>query len=75
MAEDHVLEPPIALDLAADVADDAAEIGAKLLEGSVGTLELLGMGIALVLDERELADPRIGLTTVTSVMTRPIRSK
>lgn len=34
-------EPAIALNLAADVADDAAEIGAQLLQHPVGTLELL----------------------------------
>ena len=27
---------------------------------SVGALELMGMGIALMLDQRQLADPRIG---------------
>ena len=30
-------------------------------QASVGALELLGMGIALMLDQRQLADPRIGL--------------
>jgi hypothetical protein len=37
-------EPAVTLDLATDVADDAAEIGAQLLEHPVGALELLGVG-------------------------------
>src|SRR5947208_8677619 len=40
--------------LAGDVADDAAEIGSKRPQGPIGALELLGMGIALVLDQGEL---------------------
>src|SRR5450631_1026284 len=47
--------------LAADVADDAAEIGPQLLQHPVGALELLGVGITLMLDQSELAHPRIGL--------------
>src|SRR5947208_14916715 len=47
-------EPALALDLAADVA---AEIGAQLPEHPVGALELFGMGIALMLDQGELAHP------------------
>ena len=39
----------------------AAEIGLELAQGLCGAAELAGMGVALVLDERELADPRIGL--------------
>ena len=42
-------------------ADNAAEIGAQLLEHPVGTLELLGVGIALMLDQGELTHPSIGL--------------
>src|SRR5450631_3551970 len=57
-------ELAIALDLAADVANDAAEIGPQLLEHPVGALELLGVGITLVLDQGELAYPRIGLTQI-----------
>jgi len=49
LCERH-FEPAVTLDLAADVADDAAELGAQLLEHPVGAVELLGMGIALLLD-------------------------
>src|SRR5713226_2472823 len=55
------LEPIIAVDLAGDVADDAAEIGLERAQRLVGALELLGMGIALMLDQGELANSRIGL--------------
>ena len=55
------LEPMVAVDLAGDVADDAAEIGLELAQSPVGALELLGMGVTLMLDQGELADPRIGL--------------
>ena len=55
------LQRIVVLDLAADVADDAAEIGAQLLQHPVGPLELLGVGIALMLNQGELAHSRIGL--------------
>jgi len=55
------LEPGIAVDLAGDVADDAAEIGLELAQSPVSALELLGIGVTLMLDQGELADPRIGL--------------
>ena len=54
-------EPAVALDLAADVADHAAEIGPHRLELPVVAFELLGVGIALMQDQGELAHPRIGL--------------
>ena len=41
-----VFERGVALDLAADVADDAAEPGSQEFELSPGALELMGMGIA-----------------------------
>ena len=63
-------EPAVALDLAADVADDAAEIGPQLLQHPVGALELLGVGIALMLDQGELAHPRIGLAQTHAVVLR-----
>lgn len=44
-----------AFELAGDIADDAAEIGSQRPQGPVGALELLGVGIALVLDQGELA--------------------
>ena len=49
------------LDRAADVADHVAEIGPQRLELPVGAFELLGVGIVLMLDQGELAHPRIGL--------------
>jgi hypothetical protein len=49
-------------DFADDIANDAAEIGLELAQRAIGTLELAGMGIALVHDERELADPLVGLS-------------
>jgi len=52
---DPMEQADVAFDLAGDVADDAAKIGPKRPQGPVGALELLGVGIALVL-ERELAD-------------------
>src|ERR1017187_9464527 len=55
------LKPGIAVDLAGDIADHPAKIGLGLAQSPVGALELLGMGITLMLDEFELADPRIGL--------------
>src|SRR5215475_907487 len=44
-----------------DVADDTAEIGLELAQTPVCSLELMGMVVALVLDEGQLADPPIGL--------------
>src|SRR5712671_3176005 len=55
------LKPIIAVDLAGDVADDAAEIGLERAQSPVGALELLGMGVTLMLDQGELADPPIRL--------------
>src|SRR5258705_10810568 len=55
------LEPMVAVDLAGNVADDAAQIGLELAQSLVGALELAGMGVALMLDQGELADPCVGL--------------
>ena len=63
------LQRIVVLDLAGDVADEAAEIGAQILQYPVGALELFGMGIALMLDQGELADPRIGLAYTDSKST------
>jgi hypothetical protein len=49
------LQRLVAGDLASDIADDPAEIGAQLLQRPVGALELLGVGIALMLDQSKLA--------------------
>lgn len=51
-------------DLAADIADDAAQVGAKGTQGFVGALERLGVGVALVFDQGQFADPFIGLAQV-----------
>ena len=51
----------LALDLAHDIADDPAEIGADRLQRPVGAVELLGVGVALMGDQRMFADPRVGL--------------
>src|SRR4030088_2292144 len=53
------LEPMVAVDLAGNVADDAAQIGLERAQSPVGALELPGMGVTLMLDQGELADPRI----------------
>ena len=58
---EHVCEFRSADDLAGDVADDAPEHRADAPQGSVGPLELLGVGIALVPDQRDLADPHVRL--------------
>ena len=59
MAED-ALQFGFALDLAQNVAEnDPAEIGAQRLQRPVGALELFGMGIALMGDERPLAHPLV----------------
>src|SRR5215831_12941537 len=50
------------------VADDAAQIGLEPAQASVGALELMGMGIALMLDQRQLPDPRIALTQLDTDM-------
>jgi len=60
MGED-ALQFSLALDLAHDVARDPAEIGADRLQRPVGALELLGVGVALMGDQRMFADPRVGL--------------
>ena len=41
--------------------DGAAEIGLECAQSPVGTLELLGMGVTLILDEGELADSHVRL--------------
>ena len=51
----------VAPDLAHDVARDPAEIGADRLQRPVRALELFGVGIALMNDQRMFADPLVGL--------------
>src|SRR5207302_4848384 len=67
---ERLLQSFMVRDLAADVADDAPEIGLELLQASVRPFELLGMGVALLLDQRELADAGIGLTQAQTVLLR-----
>ena len=45
----------VAVDLAADVADDPTEPGAQELERPAGALELMGVGVAPMQDRRGLA--------------------
>jgi hypothetical protein len=45
------------LDLANDIADATGETGSAHLQHLVSTLELPGVGISLMLDQDELADP------------------
>src|SRR5499433_3987177 len=65
---EDLFELGIAVDASPDVADDAAQIGLEPAQASVGALELMGMGIALMLDQRQLADPRIGLAQLDTDM-------
>jgi hypothetical protein len=51
MGED-ALQRGVAFDLAHDVARDAAEIGSDRLQRLIGALELLGVGLALMGDQR-----------------------
>ena len=55
-------------DLAADVADDAAEIGPELAQRLAGALELMGVGVALMLHQRELADPGVRLAQAQATL-------
>src|SRR5690349_12562533 len=58
----------VAVDASPDVADDAAQIGLEPAQASGGALKLMGMGIALRLDQRQLADPHIGLAQLDTDM-------
>ena len=55
-----LFEAVIACDPAANIADDAAKIGLQGFERPPRPLELLGMRVALLLDQREFANPPIG---------------
>jgi hypothetical protein len=55
------LQVGVGIDLAHDVARDPAEISADRLQRPVGALELLGVGIPLMGDQRMFADPLVGL--------------
>jgi len=56
--------------LARDVADHSAELGLQCSQSSSRALELFGVCIALLLDERVLADPRIGLPQIDAELLR-----
>ena len=49
---EDALQLGVAFDLAHDVARDAAEIGSGRLQRPIGALELLGVGVALMGDQR-----------------------
>src|SRR6267154_2771984 len=66
------LQPAIAVDLAGNVADDAAKIGLERAQSPVGALELLGMSVTLMLDQGELADPRIRLPQLHAQLFRQL---
>ena len=63
MGED-ALQFGVVLDLARDVACDPAEIGSDRLQRPVGAPELLGVGVALMGDQRMFAHPRVGLAQI-----------
>ena len=67
------LQPGLASDLAHDVARDPAEIGADRPERPIGALELFRMRVALVSDQRMLADPLIGLSQLAAGCLRQLR--
>ena len=48
-----------------DVAEDPAQIGSHAAQRPVGALELLGVGVALMGDQRVFADARVGLAQAT----------
>src|ERR1700719_1146717 len=54
-------EPGITFDLAGNVPDDAAHVGVELAQSPVGAVELASMGVTLMPNELELADPRVRL--------------
>ena len=65
MGED-ALQFSVAPDLAHDVARDLAEIGSDRLQRPVGALELFGVGLALMGDQRVFADPLVGLAQLNA---------
>src|SRR3546814_12270854 len=67
---EDLLQLALALDPALDVADHAAELGFERPERLAGALELMGMGVALVLDQRALADAGIGLAPDHTLLPR-----
>ncbi len=65
---EHASQRRVALDLAHDVARGSAEIGAQRPQRPVRPLELLGVGVALMGDQRVFADPFVGLAQDDAVL-------
>lgn len=51
----------VTINLVLDVADGPPQIGLELAQRLARPLELFGMGVTLMLDQGEFADPNIGL--------------
>jgi hypothetical protein len=64
------IRPP---NLAHDVAHDPAEIGADRLQRPVGALELFGMRVTLMGDQRMLADTLVGLAQLDAELPGQLR--
>ena len=60
-SHERLLQTFVPDDVPLDVADDAAKIDLELAQAPVGAFELMGMGVTLVRDQCQLADPSIGL--------------
>jgi hypothetical protein len=58
---EEIFQRRLALDLAHNVANDPAEKGSDRFQRPIGPLELLGVGVALMGNERPLAHPLVGL--------------
>ena len=63
---EDALQFGVAPDLAHDVARDPAEIGSDRLQRPVGALELFGVGIAVMGDQRVFTDPLVGLAQLNA---------
>jgi hypothetical protein len=61
-------------DVPLDVADDAAKIGLELAQAPVGAFELMGVGVTLVRDQCQLADPSIGLAALNKCLAKSNKS-
>ena len=61
---EDILQLLVVRNLPANIADGAAKIGSELAQSLARPLELFGMGVALVFDQRELAHPCAALAQV-----------
>jgi len=59
---------PVTVDFAVDVAQQPAEANAQELDGSIGALELVGMGVAPDHDGGPLGHPEIALPQPEAVL-------